>query len=250
MSAFIDNLFNSLNNFLFIALPYITLFVFVLGTIWRYRSTKFKVSSLSSQFLEGKTLFWGSVPFHWGMLVLFLGHLIGFLFPRGVLLWNSHPVRLIIIEISAFIFGIAVLIGLINLLYRRLTNPRVTVVTNRMDIGILLLLLLQVFTGLWTAYFFRWGSSWFASVVTPYLWSLFTLQPDIVAVSAFPWIVKLHIIGAYVIILMIPFSRLVHFLVVPFDYIWRPYQQVYWNWNRKLIRHSGTEWSEKRPKNN
>ncbi len=244
------NLLNALNNFTLIALPYIALFVLVFGSVWRYRTTKFKVSSLSSQFLEGRTLFWGSVPFHWGILVLFFGHLIGFLFPRGVLLWNSHPVRLIIIEVSAFIFGIAVLVGLINLCYRRLTSPRIRVVTSKMDIFVLLLLLVQVITGLWVAYFFRWGSSWFASVVTPYLWSIFALQPDISAVSAFPWIVKLHIIGAYVIVLIIPFSRFVHFLVPPINFLWRPHQQVYWNWNRWKIRDIGSSWTEKRPKNN
>lgn len=250
MNVSIDNLLNVLNNFFLIALPYIALAIFIVGSIWRYRSTKFKVSSLSSQFLEGKQLFWGSVPFHIGIIVLFFGHLVGFLFPRGVLAWNSHPVRLLIIEISAFIFGIAVLIGLINLFYRRMSSDRIRVVTSKMDIAILVLLLLQVFSGLWIAYFFRWGSSWFASVVTPYLWSIFTLQPDIVAIAAFPWMVKLHIIGAYVLILIIPFSRLVHFLVPPINYLWRPYQQVYWNWDRKKVRNAGTEWSNQRPKNN
>ncbi|MBK8501848.1 MAG: respiratory nitrate reductase subunit gamma [Saprospiraceae bacterium] len=250
MNAFIDNLLNTTNNFFLIGLPYIALVVCVVGTIWRYRSTKFKVSSLSSQFLEGKTLFWGSVPFHWGILILFCGHLIGVIFPRGVLLWNSHPLRLIIIETSAFIFAIAVLIGLINLLYRRITNPRVRVVTNAMDISILAILLIQVVTGLWIAYFFRWGSSWFASVVTPYLWSILTLQPDISAVSAFPWVIKLHIIGAYVMLIIIPFSRLIHFLVPPLDYIWRPHQLVFWNWSRRKIRDDNSTWSLKRPKNN
>lgn len=245
-----DNFLNSLNNFFFIALPYIALSVFVIGTIWRYRSVKFKVSSLSSQFLEGRTLFWGSVPFHLGILILFIGHLIGFLFPRTVIAWNSHPVRLLIIEISAFIFAIAVLIGLINLFFRRMTNPLIKAVTSKMDIGILLLLLVQVITGLWIAYFFRWGSSWFAAVISPYLWSIFVLQPDITAVSAFPWMVKLHIIGAFTIIFLIPFSRLVHILVPPINYLWRPYQLVYWNWDRKQIRNTTSSWSQNQPRNN
>ena len=250
MSAFIDNLLNVLNNFFLIAFPYIALVTFVVGSIWRYRSTKFKVSSLSSQFLEGRQLFWGSVPFHVGIIILFFGHLIGFLFPSGVLAWNSHPVRLLIIEISAFIFGIAVLIGLINLMYRRLTNDRIKVVTNGMDITILILLLLQVISGLWIAYNFRWGSSWFASVITPYLWSIFAFQPDIAAVATFPWMVKLHIIGAFVLVLIIPFSRLVHFLVPPINYLWRPHQQVYWNWDNRKVRNSRSPWADKRPKNN
>ncbi len=244
-----ENLFNALNNFLLIALPYIALFVFVIGSVWRYRSG-FKFSSLSSQFLEGRQLFWGTVPFHIGILFLFFGHLIAFLFPSGTLAWNAHPVRLIILEVTAFIFAIAVLIGLVNLLYRRIMNPRIAIVTSKMDYTIIALILVQVFSGLWVAYNFRWGSSWFAAVLTPYLWSIFTLQPDIIAVAALPWIVKSHIIGAYLIVLLIPFSRLVHFLVPPIDYLWRPYQRVIWYWNNKKVRKPETPWSLKRPKNN
>lgn len=238
------------NYFLFIALPYIALAVFFIGTIYRYTAHGFKFSSLSSQFLEGKNLFWGSVPFHWGIMFLFFGHLIAFMFPKSILIMNSHPLRLFIIEVSAFMFGITVLIGLFNLFTRRMSNPRIRVVTNKMDITIELLLLLQVITGLWIAYNFRWGSSWFASVLTPYLRSIFILDPDIAAVSVMPWTVKLHIVGAYIIILLIPFSRLVHFLVAPINYFWRPYQQVYWNWDKKRVRSPDTEWTKHRPKNN
>ena len=244
-----ENLFNIFNNFSLIALPYIALFVFVIGSIWRYRSNGFKFSSLSSQFLEGKQLFWGSVPFHIGMLFLFFGHLIAFLIPRGVLAWNSHPVRLIILEVTAFIFAIAVLIGLINLLHRRITRPRIAAVTSKMDYTIIVLLLVQVFSGLWVAYNFRWGSSWFSAVLSPYLWSIVTFQPDASAVAALPWVIKSHIVGAYLIVLLIPFSRLVHFLVPPIDYLWRPYQRVIWQWNNKKVRKSQTPWSTKRPKN-
>ncbi len=245
-----DNLFNALNNFFLIALPYIALFVFVIGSIWRYRSNGFKFSSLSSQFLEGRQLFWGSVPFHMGILFLFFGHLIAFLIPSGVLAWNAHPARLIVLEVTAFIFAIALLIGLVNLLYRRITNPRIAIVTSKMDYAIIVLLLVQVFNGIWVAYNFRWGSSWFSSVLSPYLWSIFALQPDTSAVASLPWVVKSHIVAAYLIVLLIPFSRLVHFLVPPIDYIWRPYQRVIWYWNKKEIRKAHTPWSLKRPKNN
>lgn len=245
-----DSFFNALNNFFLVGLPYIALAVFLIGTIWRYTATKFKFTSLSTQFLEGRQLFWGSVPFHMGMLFLVFGHLSAFLIPRGVLLWNSHPVRLIVLEVTAFIFAIAVLIGLGNLIYRRLSNPRVAILTSKMDYVILFLLMTQVVTGLWVAYNFRWGSSWFASVLTPYLWSIFRFQPDTGAVSALPWVIKLHIVGAYLIVLLIPFSRLLHFLVVPLDYLWRPYQQVIWYWQRKDIRKSWFPWSVKRPLNN
>ena len=240
---------NYLNNFLLIVLPYVALATFLIGSIYRYRSRKFQVSSLSSQFLVGRKLFYGSVPFHWGILFIFCGHLIAFCIPRGVLAWNSNPVRLIVLEITAFIFGISMLVGLINLAIRRYTTPRLKPVTNYMDAVIYSLLILQTFTGLWIAYNFRWGSSWFSTLLTPYLYSIFKFQPDTTAVALLPWTVKLHIAGAFLIIGVLPFSRLIHMLVLPLNYIWRPYQQVIWNWNKKKVRSAKTPWSLQRPKN-
>ena len=239
----------ALDTFLFAALPYVALVVFLVGTIYRYRATSFKYSSLSSGFLEKRTLFFGSVPFHWGILFLFLGHLIAFLIPQSVLAWNSHPVRLLILEVTAFIFGLCVLGGLIMLIARRLTSPRIRSVSNYMDVVIVSLLMAQTILGLWTALEFRWGSSWFAATLTPYLRSIFVLQPDIAAVSALPWVIKWHIVGAFLIVLLIPFSRLVHVLVVPFHYLWRPYQRVIWYWGRDKVRDPRTGWSATKPKN-
>ena len=241
---------NTLNSLLFIALPYVASVVFIAGSIYRYRKTGFKISALSSQFLEGDTLFWGAVPFHFGMLVLFLGHLSAWLLPEATLFWNSQPVRLIILEVTAFTFGLSVLIGLIAMLVRRFTNPRVRIVTTRMDIAIELLLLVQVVLGCWIALGYRWGASWFASDLSPYLWSIVTFSPNIEAVSALPLVIKLHIAGAFAILFMIPFTRLVHFLVAPFHYIVRPYQVVMWYWDRRMIRDPRTPWSEARPRNN
>lgn len=241
---------NLFNNFFFIAFPYIAVIVFLVGTIYRYRSTSFGYSSLSSQFLEGKNLFWGSIPFHIGILVVFLGHLTAFLFPRETLLWNSEPVRLIILEVSAFIFGLSVLFGLVALFVRRITNDRLRVVTSKMDIIIELILIVEVILGCWIALGYRWGSSWFAADLSPYLWSIVKLSPEIGAVSAMPVVIKLHIILAFSIILIFPFTRLVHFLVAPLHYITRPYQRVIWNWDRKAIRDPQTPWSPTPPRNN
>jgi nitrate reductase gamma subunit len=238
---------NALNTFLFVAFPYTALVVFVVGVVYRYRQRGFTVSSLSSQFLEGNKLFWGSVPFHIGLLAVFLGHLIVFLLPEATLAWNSIPVRLIALEVTAFVFGLTVLVGLTSLMWRRLTNPRIRAVTTKTDIAIELLLLAQVVLGCWIALGFRWGSSWFAADLTPYLWSLVTLAPETAAVFALPWVIKLHIVGAFAILFMVPFSRLMHFVVAPLHYIVRPYQLVMWNWDRKVIRDPRAPWSSTRP---
>lgn len=241
---------NVLNNFLFIALPYIAIAVFCLGAVYRYRTSGFQYSALSSQFLEGRGMYPAAVLFHWGILILFLGHLGTFLFPKATLAWHSDPVRLIVDELVALTFGLGVLIGLVGLLIRRILYPRLRAVTSRMDIVVELLLLAQIVLGLWIALGYRWGYYWFASDMSPYLWSIVRLSPQIEALSAMPWVVKAHIVGAFVILGMIPFTRLVHFLVAPLHYLWRPYQQVLWYWDRKRVRDPGTAWTETRPTNN
>jgi len=124
----------SLNHFFFVVFPYIAVVVFLVGTIYRYRQKGFQYSSLSAQFLEGRQGFWGSVPFHWGILMVFLGHLVAFLFPNGVLAWNSDPARLIAHESLAFTFAVAVVVGLVALLLRRLLNPRLRAVSSWVDL--------------------------------------------------------------------------------------------------------------------
>ena len=239
---------NTLNTFLFVAFPYVAVVTFVVGVLYRWRRKGFTVSSLSSQFLEGKTLFWGTIPFHIGLMVVFLGHLVAFMLPQATLAWNSQPWRLIILEGTAFVFGLTVLIGLAALMLRRITNPRIRAVTSPMDLVIELLLLAQVVLGCWVALGFRWGSSWFAADLTPYLWSLVKLSPETSAVFALPWVIKLHIAGAFAIIFMVPFTRLAHVVVAPLNYLVRPYQQVIWNWDRKAVRDPNTEWVHVRPK--
>ena len=238
------------HTFLFVGLPYAAILIFLIGTIRRYRSRPFGVSSVSSQFLETRSLFWAVLPFHVGILVVFFGHLSAWLLPGTTLLWNSHPVRLIVLEVSAFTFGLCVFVGLIGLLVLRLTNRRVRMVTSRMDVVLELLLLAQATLGLWTAYGYRWGSSWFAADLSPYLTSLVKLDPNITAISAMPTVIQLHITGAWLILAIFPFTRLMHLLVAPLHYLTRPYQRVIWNWDRRTIRNPATPWSKARPRNN
>ncbi len=226
------------NTLMFIVLPYAAFAIFIIGSIYRYTNKGFKVSSLSSQFIEGRKLFWGSQPFHWGILILFLGHLIAFLFPSAILAWNGQPLRLLILEITSFAFGLSALLGIILLIKRRLSTKTLLVVTNKMDILVYTTLLIQIISGLGVAFFVRWGSSWFSSVLTPYLRSIFSFNPDINAVAEMPAWIQIHIISAFFIIAIIPFSRFMHFLVAPIDYIWRKYQVVIWNWDKSAIRKS------------
>lgn len=217
-----------LDVLLFVVLPYTAATVFFIGTIRRYLVQPFSYSSLSSQFLENRKHFWGLVPFHYGLIVILFGHLIGFLIPRSVIWWNHVPARLYILEISALIFGLLTLVGLIQIIYRRLSTGRILVVTSTMDWILLGILLAQVGLGIYTAIAYAWGSTWFATLATPYLWSLCTFTPDVSFIAPLPWPIKAHIVGAYVIFAIFPFTRLVHLLVYPLPYVWRKPQVVRW----------------------
>ncbi|MEW6752803.1 MAG: respiratory nitrate reductase subunit gamma [Candidatus Latescibacterota bacterium] len=218
----------TLDLLLLAILPYVALFAFAVVTVQRYVQQTFSYSSLSSQFLENQQHFWSLVPFHYGILVVLSGHLVAWLLPRQLLAWNSHPVRLYVLEVSALVFGLLTLLGLVNLVIRRLVTPKVRVVTTRTDWVLYGLLLLQVASGIYVAVFHPWGSSWFAAAMTPYLWSLLSLSPDLSTVAGLPVAVKVHIVNAWLLIGFFPFTRLVHVLVVPNPYLWRKPQVVRW----------------------
>lgn len=218
-----------LDLFFLAGLPYVAVFTMVVGSIYRFNSNRFSYSALSSQFLENDKVFWGSLPWHLGLGIVFFGHLIAFLFPRFWQDLASGGTMVILIEITGLAAAVACFIGLLVLFIRRLFTSRIQAVTSTMDLVILLLLLVQIVLGILTAVLYPWGSSWAPGTMSPYLWSLVSFSPNIAFVENLPIIVKLHLIFAWVIVLLIPFSRLVHAFSLPFRYFTRPPQVVIWN---------------------
>ena len=218
-----------LNTLLFAVMPYIAIVLFLVISIQRYRNNPFTFSSLSSQFLETRRLFWGSVPFHIGILVLFFGHLVGFLVPRQVTVWNRLPVRLFVLEATALTAALLCLVGLVGLIYRRATSDRLRANFSVADVGVYVLLAFQIGTGLWVALSLRWGSAWYTHTAVPYLWSIVRFSPEIQRVAELPLAARMHIVGAWVLFASFSFTRLVHVLVAPVPYLWRPLQLVIWN---------------------
>lgn len=214
---------------LFVAFPYVAIVLAVLGGISRYVTDRFSYSSFSSQFLENRTLFWGSVPWHYGILIILLAHLLALLFPAqwGALI--AAPLRLYVLEVTGLALALLTIVGLILLILRRIANPRIFAATSTMDWVLLAALLVQVVLGFWVALFYRWGSDWYLHTAVPWLVSLVGLNPQIQYVTALPWTVKLHMLGGFVIVGLFPFTRLVHVVAFPITYLWRPYQVVIWN---------------------
>jgi len=217
------------NLLLFGIFPYVAVALAVGLGILRYKKNKYSVSSLSSQFLENRRLYWGTMSFHWGILIVLAGHLVGLLFPRSVMAFNAVPVRLAILETTALAFGLLALLGIVLLCARRVNSPRIRAVTSRWDILLLAILVVQIATGVFTAIFYRWGSAWYVQTATPYLISIGRLSPDIALVASLPIMVKIHIASAFSLVAVLPMTRLIHLLAVPVGYLWRPYQLVVWN---------------------
>ncbi len=212
--------------FLFATLPYLAVVVAIAGGVYRYRTNRFSYSTLSSQLLENRRLFWGSVPWHYGIVVVLLAHLVGVLMHGMWASITSTPAALYTIEMVGFAFGLAALVGLCVLIVRRFTTQRILAVTSPMDGVLLVALLVQVALGIYVSLVYRWGADWYVDTAVPWLISLVSLNPQTQYVSSLPWVVKLHMLTGFLVIALFPFSRLVHLIMFPFWYLWRPYQLV------------------------
>ncbi len=211
---------------LFVGFPYAALLLAIAVTVVRWRKAPFTVSSISSQLLESRKLFWGSVPFHWGILLILGGHLFTLFLPSTVQWWDGVPVRLYALEITGLALAIWTLFGIAVLIYRRFVTSRVRVVTTPMDMVVLALLLVQVISGIWVAVGLRFGSMWAVGVVVPYIWSLVTLSPQPELIQPFPLVLQIHVISFWVFLAIFPFTRLIHIITFPVTYVTRPWQRV------------------------
>ena len=213
---------------LFGVFPYVAVALAVAVGSYRYVIDRYSWSSHSSQFLESRMLFWGSVPWHYAILLILLAHLLAVIFPGswGVLL--GRPVRLYFLEVSGLALGLCTVIAIVLLMARRLSDARLAAVTTRIDWMVLVLLLLQVATGVYIAFTLRWGAVWYVHTATPWLRSLLSFQPEVQYLAVLPLVVKVHAFNAFLLVALLPFSRLVHALSVPLGYLARPYQVVVW----------------------
>jgi nitrate reductase gamma subunit len=218
---------------LFGVFPYVAVALMIGVGVYRYCVDRYSWSSQSSQFLESRVLFWGSIPWHYAILVILLAHFLAFLVPSGWAVVVGNPLRLYLLEVTGLALGLSTLIAVSLLILRRATNARVSAVTTVIDWLVLVALLVQVATGVYIAFTLRWGSVWYLHTATPWLWSLLKLDPQVHYLAALPTVVKLHAFNAFLILALFPFSRLVHVISVPLSYLGRPYQVVVWYRERR-----------------
>lgn len=225
------------NEFLFGVVPYVVTAIAVVVGIVRWRSAPFTVSSLSSQLLESRKLYWGSVSFHWGLSIILLGHLAALVVPRGFELWNGAPLRLYLLEITGLALALWAAFGITVLIIRRHSSARVRRVTTPMDTVVLLIIATQIVTGIWIAVGYRWGSYWGTSVFVPYMQSLFQFQPEPAYVAPLPLVLKLHVLSFFAFLAVFPFTRLMHIITLPLQYFFRPWQKVIANRDEPSVEH-------------
>ena len=218
-------------QFLWVIFPYITLAIFVLGHIYRYNTDQLSWTAKSSELLEKKTLQWGSLLFHGGILAVVGGHLSGLLIPKA---WfeaigvTDHMYHMVAIYCGGPA-GLMTLAGILILTVRRFSNDRVYAVSNKADIVVVLLLLAEVVLGLASTAtnVFGSGSFDYRATIAPWFRGLLILQPDAAFMASVPLVFKLHVIMGFALFAVWPFTRLVHVWSMPIEYINRPYIQYY-----------------------
>ncbi len=215
--------------FFYVAFPYVAWVLAILGGIYRYRTARYTWSSLSSETLESRTLYWGSVAWHYAIIPILLAHLFAGVFPSAMTVIVANPVALFVLELVGLGLGLLALVGIVTLFVRRLgARSPLRRVTSAMDWVLLVVLGLQVLSGVAIALFVRWGTRWYPVTAAPWMWSIVEFRPDAAPVVALPTLVHFHFVTGFVVILLFPFTRLVHLVSVPITYLWRPYQVVNW----------------------
>ena len=151
-----------MDNFLFIAFPYLALTLAIGVGIYRRLRRPYTYSSLSSEILEKRKLFWGSVPFHYGLTLILLAHLLAAFFPGPAAWLLGGQTRRLVLEVTGMALGLYTLFGLVVLIIRRLApKSLVQAATTYMDGMILFVLLVQIGSGIAIAIFDRWGGLWY-----------------------------------------------------------------------------------------
>jgi len=204
---------SALHGFLFQVYPYICLTVFLVGCLIRFDQNQYTWKSDSSQLLRAGLLRWGSNLFHFGVLFLFFGHLIGLFTPHAVYgVFMTAATKQMLAVVAGGIAGLVCFVGLSMLLYRRIFDPRIRLTSHRTDIAILLILWVQLTLGLITLPFsLQHADGSVMMILADWAQRIMTLRPvDATSLSGLPWPYLVHIVFGMTIFLLFPFSRLVH----------------------------------------
>ncbi|MEU9332489.1 respiratory nitrate reductase subunit gamma [Streptomyces sp. NPDC048290] len=207
-------------------LPYVAAALLIAGLIWRYRYDKYGWTSRSSQIYESRLLNIASPLFHYGLLFVLAGHLIGLFIPASwttALGISEHGYHLISL-IPGTIAGSLAVAGIALLLYRRRTKAPVFRATTRNDKLMYAVLLAAIIMGMVAKLTHASGDGYdYRATIAPWARSLFTLQPATTLMTSVPTLYQVHAVIGLLLIALIPYTRLVHMFSAPIGYVFRPY---------------------------
>lgn len=170
--------------------------------------------------------------FHYGILGLFGGHIVGLLTPHFVFTSIGLPdiVHQWIAICAGTVFGLVCIIGAISLWVRRMSNPRVRAASRWIDINILGWLVLTAAAGLSTLptsiHHANAGDAAMMISLAEWVQSVLYLHPDPTLLKDVDAVYKLHMFLGMSVFLFFPFTRLVHIWSAPVGYLFRAYQIV------------------------
>ena len=219
------------NTFLFGIYPYLCLAVLLIGSLIRFDREPYTWKSDSSQMLRKGQLRLGSNLFHYGVIIVILGHFVGFLAPHWAVDWALSPTgHQLLAMVVGGIAGLVAIIGLTILLYRRLADPRIRLNSRKWDIAVAMLLWLQLALGLLTVPLsaFHMDGALFETLTT-YVKGIVTLDGNAASLMiGVPLVYKLHVLVGFTIFLISPFTRMIHIWsgAGALAYLVRPYQIV------------------------
>ncbi len=205
--------------------PYICLTVLIVGTLCRYQTDQLRWTSKSSELLEKKLLIIGSVSFHIGLLFVFIGHILGLVIPIQV--YSAIGISSEVYHSGAIILGglagLIALIGISVLLYRRIAVACVRMDSDPFDYVVDGLLWIVMLTGLafTLGYNLLNGPYEYRSTVGSWNRGVLTLHPDATLMSSVPLILQAHVVLAFLLFGISPFTRLIHIYSFPFAYLTR-----------------------------
>lgn len=221
---------DTINHIVFGWYPYLCLTVFIVGSWLRFDREQYSWKTGSSQLLRRRQLMWGSNLFHVGILIIFVGHLVGLLTPIWIFdaFGISHGFKQWMAIVIGGVAGIMCFIGMTLLIHRRLFDARILRTSSFGDIAILLLIYAQLIVGMATIPV-SLGHLDGHEMVKFMTWAqgILTLQPGVSAliVNVSP-VFKLHLFLGMTIFLVFPFTRLVHVWSAPVWYLGRHGYQV------------------------
>lgn len=205
---------NTLNQFFFGIYPYIALTVFLLGSLVRFEREQYTWKTDSSQLLHHGRLRLGNILFHVGILGLFFGHAVGLLTP--VVVWDtlgvSHSLKQMVAMVAGGVMGGLCLIGLLILIHRRMSDPRIAATTKPGDKLLLLWILVTLLLGLLTIALSA-GHMDGEVMVSLMTWAqhIVTFQGDAAShIAGVSPVFKAHLFMGLTLFVIFPFTRLVH----------------------------------------